>query len=130
MTLGAMGQRQILIFFRTTCPYCRASMPSFNALAAQLAPDSGIVMYGVALDSARAARSYAAEHALRFPVIAEPALRLVGLYRVSSVPLILVLNEQARMAYVRLGVLDSVAAVDSVVQAAEHRLAPLAEADR
>ena len=115
-----MGQRLILIFFRPSCPYCRASMPSFNALAAQLAPDSGIVMYGVALDSARAARSYAAEHALRFPVIAEPALRLVGLYRVSSVPLVLVLNEQGRMTYVRLGVLDAPAAVDSLARAAHY----------
>ena len=130
VTLGALGQRQVLIFFRTTCPYCRASMPAFNALAARLASDSGIALYGVSLDSTVAARSYAAEHALRFPVIAQLVPRLVGLYRVSSVPLILVLNEQARMAYVRLGVLDSGAALDSVVQAAEHRLAPLAEADR
>ena len=105
-------------------------MPSVNALAAQRAPDSGSVMYGVALDSARAARSYAAEHALRFPVIAEPALRLVGLYRVSSVPLILVLNEQGRMAYTRLGVLDAPAAVDSVVRTAEYRPAPVAAAER
>ena len=120
VTLGALGQRQVLIFLRTTCPYCRASTPAFNALAERLATDSKLAVYGVALDSAHTARVYAAEHGLRFPVIAELAPRLVGLYRVSSVPLILVLNEQGRMTYARLGVLDS-AAVDSVVTAAEAR---------
>ena len=74
----------------------------------------------MALDSADTARAYAAAHGLRFPVIAALAPRLVGLYRVSSVPLILVVNEQGRMTYARLGVLDS-AAVDSVVAAAEAR---------
>ena len=130
MTLGALGQRQLLIFFRTTCSYCRASMPAFNALAARLAADSGIGIYGVALDSAMAARSYAVEHGLPFPVIAEPTVRLVSLYRVSSVPLVLVLNEQGRMAYTQLGVLDAPAAVDSVMRAAEYRPAPAAESTR
>ena len=120
VTLGAVGHRQVVIFFRTSCPYCRASTPAFNALAERLAPDSTVAVYGVALDSVDTARAYAAEHGLRFPVIAELAPRLVGLYRVSSVPLILVLNEQGRMTYARLGVLDS-AAVDSVVTATDAR---------
>ena len=42
VTLGALGQRQLLIFFRTTCPYCRASTPAFNALAERLAPASTV----------------------------------------------------------------------------------------
>ena len=121
VALGALGHRQVLIFFRTTCPYCRASMPAFNAIAERLAPDSQIAIYGVALDSANAARAYVTEHGLRFPVLAELAPRLVGLYRVSRVPLILVVNEQGRLAYARLGVLESAAAVDSVVTAAEAR---------
>jgi hypothetical protein len=94
-------------------------MPAFNAIAKRLAPDSQIAIHGVALDSARAAGVYVTEHGLRFPVLAELAPRLVGLYRISGVPLILVVNEQGRLAYVRLGVLQSAAAVDSAVTAAE-----------
>lgn len=124
VTLGKLGDRQLLIFFRTTCPYCRASTPAWKAIAERLAPDSQIALYGVALDSANAARAYAGEYALRFPVIAQLTPRLVSLYRVSRVPLILVLNEQGRMAYARLGVLDTPAAVDSVVRAARERSAP------
>ncbi len=121
VTLGALGHRQVLVFFRTTCPYCRASTPAWKAVAEGLVGDSQVAIYGVALDSADAARAYAAEHQLRFPVIPQPDPRLVGLYRISSVPLILVLNEEGRMAYARLGVLDSPAAVDSVVSAARAR---------
>lgn len=119
VTLGALGHRQVLIFFRTTCPYCQASTPAFNTIAERLAPDSLVPVYGVALDSAGAARTYAAQHALRFPVIAQLNPRLVGLYRVTSVPLVLVVNEQGRLAYARPGVLQSAAAVDSVVRGAE-----------
>jgi len=118
VTLGALGHRQLLLFFRTSCPYCRASTPAWNTLAERLQTHPEIAVYGVALDAAEAAKAYAAERQLRFPVIARPDPRLVGLYRVSSVPLILVLNENGRMAYARLGVLDSPRAVDSVVAAA------------
>ncbi len=76
-------------------------------------------MYGVALDSAEAAAAYAGEHELKFPVVAKPDPRLAGLYRVSGVPLVLVVNEDGRMAYARLGVLESALAIDSVVAAAQ-----------
>jgi len=122
VTLGAVGHRQVLVFFRTTCPYCRASTQAFNAIAERLAPHSQIPVYGVAMDSAPAARAYAAEHGLRFPIIAQQSPRLVGLYRISSVPLILVVNEQGRLAYARLGLLQSATAVDSVVTAAQDTL--------
>ncbi len=118
VTLGAVGQRQVLIFFRTTCPYSRASTPAWNAVAARLQDHPEISVYGVALDSADATRTYGADHQLRFPLIARPDPRLIGLYRVSGVPLIVVVSEEGRMAYARLGVLDAAAAVDSVVTAA------------
>jgi peroxiredoxin len=119
VALGALGHRQVLIFFRTTCPYCRASTPAWNTIAERLRTQPAIAVYGVAMDSVGAARTYAAEYRLRFSVIARPDPRLVSLYRVSSVPMLLVVNEQGRLAYARLGVLQSAAAVDSVVTAAE-----------
>lgn len=119
VTLGKLGDRQLLIFFRTTCPYCRASTPAWNTIAERLQRPTEIAVYGVALDSTGAAHAYAAERQLRFQVIARPDPRLVDLYRVSSVPLILVVNEQGRLVYARRGVVQSAAAVDSVVQAAE-----------
>ncbi len=126
VVLGQLGQRQVLVFFNTTCPYCRASTPAWNAVAERLGDRPEITVYGIALDSTEAAKTYAAEHRLAFPVISQPDPRLVALYRVSSVPLILVLNEDGRMTYARLGALESAAAVDSVVTAAQAR-PPVAE---
>jgi hypothetical protein len=73
------------------------------------------------LDSTAVASAYAAEHRLRFAVIAKPEPRVAGLYRVSRVPLIEVVNEDGRMAYVRMGALESPVAIDSVVAAAVER---------
>jgi peroxiredoxin len=120
--LGQVGQGQLLFFFNHTCPYCRASVPAWNTIAQRLDGEA-IPLYGVALDSASVAEAYAAEQGLRFPVIAKPEPRLVALYRVSGVPLVLLLNQDGRMAYARLGVLESPAAIDSVVAAARASLA-------
>ncbi|MGD2135757.1 MAG: TlpA disulfide reductase family protein [Gemmatimonadales bacterium] len=114
--LGQLGRRQLLFFFNHTCPFCRASIPAWNAVARELDGDS-IAVFGIALDSAPVATVYATEQGLGFPVIAKPEPRLVGLYRVSGVPLILVVDD-GRMTYARLGVLESPAAMDSVVVAA------------
>jgi len=118
--LGEPRRRQLLLVFNHTCPYCRASVPAWKAIAARLEDDPGITVYGVALDSTRVTAAYAAEHGLGFPVIAQRDPRLVGLYRVSAVPLVLVLDD-GRMAYARLGILESPAAIDSVVAAARAR---------
>jgi peroxiredoxin len=119
VVLGRLGERQLLVFFDTTCPYCRASVPAWRQIAERLAGDSSLVIYGVALDSAAAVAAYAAEHRLRFPLIARPDPRLVTLYRVTDVPLVLVIDAAARVAYARVGVLETALAVDSVLRAAE-----------
>ena len=116
VVLGEPGRCQLLFFFNHTCPYCRASVPAWNAIARRL-DRAAVELYGVALDSASVAEAYAAEQGFRFPVIAKPEPRVVALYRVSRVPLVLLLNQDGRMAYARLGVLESPAAIDSVVVA-------------
>jgi peroxiredoxin len=126
VVLGQPGRRQLLFFFNHTCPYCRASVPAWNGIARRL-DRVAIELYGVALDSASIAAAYAAEQGFRFPVIAKPDPRLAGLYRVSGVPLVLLVNQDGRMAYARLGVLESAAAIDSVVAAARATVASVAE---
>lgn len=117
--LGRLGERQLLVFFNTMCPYCRASVPAWRQIAERLAGDSGIAVYGVGLDSAAAVAAYAREHRLGFPLIARPDPRLVALYRVTNVPLVLVIDADGRVAYARMGVLETALAVDSVLRAAK-----------
>jgi peroxiredoxin len=112
------GERQVLLVFDTRCPYSRASLPWWNALADRLADDSRVRTYGVSLDSLEASRAYAMEHELAFPVVSLAERRAQGLLHLQRVPQILILNHKGRVAFTRLGVLESEAAVDSIVAAA------------
>ncbi|MGD2154516.1 MAG: redoxin domain-containing protein [Gemmatimonadales bacterium] len=112
------GERQMLLVFDARCPYSRASLPWWNALAKQLAGDSRVLIYGVSLDSLEASRSYATEHELGFPVVSLMERRAQGLFRLRRVPQALILNDEGRVAFTQLGVVGSDAAVDSIVAAA------------
>jgi hypothetical protein len=125
LTIGAppAGVRQVLLVFTTTCPYCRASLPAWQSLAARAdsTPALGGVtprVIGLSLDSLEATIAYVREHGVRFPVARFPTRRDQALYRARSVPLILVIDEENRVAYSRMGVLTSPAALDSVWRAA------------
>jgi hypothetical protein len=125
ITLGAppAGVRQVLLVFTTTCPYCRASLPAWQSLAARADSTSALGgvaprVIGLSLDSLEATMTYVREYGLRFPVAQFPTRRDQALYRARSVPLILVINEENRVAYSRMGVLTSPAALDSVWRAA------------
>lgn len=110
------GRPDILYFFTTTCPHSRASLPAFQQIAARAGPHGRVV--GIALDTASAARSYAEEHGLEYPVVSLLDRRLVSLYRVRRVPLVMVVDAGGRVLYARQGALESAAAVDSVLAVA------------
>ena len=112
------GKRQVLLVFGIDCPYSRASLPSWRALADRLAGESGVQTYGVSLDSLEASRTYATEHALGFPVVSLTERRAQGLFRLQRIPQILILNDEGRVEFTRLGVVESDVAVDSIVAAA------------
>jgi hypothetical protein len=112
------GERQLLLVFDTRWPYSRASLPWWNALAERLAGDPGVWIYGVSLDSLEATRSYVVENALAFLVVSLAERRAQGLFHLQRVPQILILNDEGRVAFTRLGVLESEAALGSIVAAA------------
>jgi thiol-disulfide isomerase/thioredoxin len=131
ITLGAppSGTRQVLFVFTTTCPYCRASLPAWQSLAerADSLTSLGISaprVVGLSLDSITATAAYVQEHGLRFPVSQFGSRRDQALYRTRSVPLILVVDSDSRVAYSRMGVLTSPAALDSVWRAAIGEFPP------
>jgi peroxiredoxin len=90
----------------------------WKALADRASGDSRVQTYGVSLDSLVATRAYAIEHELTFPVVSLVQQRARGLLDWPRVPQIRVLNDEDRVAFTRLGVLESDAAVDSIVAAA------------
>lgn len=111
------GERQVLFFFTTTCEYCLASLPAWNALAAEADRLDGVTVVGVGLDSALLVRRYAEEHDLQFPIATLEDLRYAALFRATRVPLTVVIGEPGRVLYGRTGELSSEAAVDSILMA-------------
>jgi thiol-disulfide isomerase/thioredoxin len=131
ITLGAppSGTRQVMLVFTTTCPYCRASLPAWQSLAerADSLRNIGISaprIVGLSLDSIDATTAYVQEHALNFPVTQFESRRNQALYRTRSVPLILIVDSDSRVAYSRMGVLTTSAALDSVWRAAMGEYPP------
>lgn len=111
------GRRQLLFFLTTTCPFCRASLPAWKELTAEARAAGNVTVLGVVLDSAHLAEPYADEHALPFPLAVLEDQRYRRLFRVTRVPLTMVVDERGRVLIGRLGELTSRAAVDSVVNA-------------
>ena len=121
LTVGERGDggRQLLLYFTTTCPYCRASLPAWRELAAlaDTLASPRVEVIGVVLDSAHRAPAYAAEHVLPYPVVPLASTKLRSLYRARSVPLVMVVGHDGRVLFARTGVLEDRAAIDSVRRA-------------
>ena len=115
-TIGSLPAegKQVLLVYTTTCRFCKASLPAWKKLAAVAETLSTVraQVYGVSLDSAGITRTYAANHRLPYPTVTFPNEKLVSMYRAGSVPLTLVLDEEGRTVYSRLGELSAPAAVD------------------
>ncbi len=117
VVLGRLGQPQLLFFFNTTCPHCRASVPGWNEIASHLRPDSDVALIGVAFDDSEMAEAYRQAQGLGFKVVPVPDPRVAGLYRINAVPAVVLVDHEGRIAYSRLGTLDRPQGVDSVLNA-------------
>lgn len=113
VAIGAPDSRQLLYFFTTTCPYCRASIPAWKELAGEAAR-RGVQVIGVALDSVAAVERYRSEHGLTFPIVHLDDDRIAALYRATRVPLTLLVGDGGRIEQARTGELTDSAAIDSL----------------
>lgn len=116
VTVGVPGRgdRQLLLFFNTTCSYCRQSVPPWRDLTERLRDVPSVEIVGIAWDSAPAVRGYVAKHSLSFPVVSFPDVRWTHLFRARSVPYALAVDGDGRVVWAREGVWDG-ATVDSAV---------------
>ena len=112
------GARQLLFVFSTTCPYCEASLPAWReiATAAAAPPEPRTVVTGIVVDSGDA-DAYRRAHGFGFPVARFPSAKARSMYRMRSVPLVLLLDAEGRVLYSRTGVLRDRTATDSVLAA-------------
>jgi peroxiredoxin len=108
--------RQVLFVFNTTCPYCRAMIPVWQAVADSLGRLGEVQVLGISLDSADTSRRYAAERGLGYPILTFPQAKLERLYRAVAVPQTVVIDRTGVVLFARTGRLDR-AALDSVFAA-------------
>ena len=108
------GTRQVLLFFTTTCPYCLASVPSWNALGDLAEARSDVTAIGVAMDSTHLVEAYREHHGLRYPIVELDDRRFARLFRVTTVPLTMVVEPDGRVTYARMGQFGNQVLVDSV----------------
>jgi peroxiredoxin len=123
VTIGAAAApatRQVLFVLRTTCPYCRATLPVWERIAGSLRRVSSprIELYGISLDSAEQTREYGLANHLSYPLLTFPERKLVSFYRAVATPQTLVLDGAGRVLYARTGPLENSAVVDSIFRAA------------
>lgn len=116
------GTRQVVFVYNTECPFCLASIPTWQRVADRLRNNPAANVVAVSLDSVAPTRAYAARHGLRYPSAILVDQRATNLFRFSSVPQTLVIDENGRVLYSRLGRLDDGPAVDSVLTAVSRPL--------
>lgn len=122
------GTRQILFLYNTTCDFCAANLPTWQALARR-ARSLQVEVFGLSLDSASVTQGFITGHGLAFPSALLTDRRSVGLLRASSVPQTLVVDSDGRILYSQPGLLtdgaaDSVAAAATVTRSREGPLTP------
>ena len=119
-TSGAR-HRQLVFVLTTTCPYCRQTLPIWTRLADSVRHLEGwaVDVVGISLDSSEATKRYAEAQGVAFPLVTFPSRKLKQLYRARAVPQTLVLDEEGRVLYARIGLLEPAATLDSVYRAVQ-----------
>jgi cytochrome oxidase Cu insertion factor (SCO1/SenC/PrrC family) len=84
-----LGRVQVLFVFSTRCQYCKASLPAWKQIAAELAASERVEVVGVSLDSVDATRRYLGEHGIDLLVV----------------------------SFTRIGALTETGAIDSIIRA-------------
>lgn len=112
-TLG--GEQPFVVYrFNTTCPYCRESLPYVKDLADRVTKGSDVKFLAVSLDPRAATSAYVAQEGIEYPVAILTSDRNVWLFGGITVPTVLAVDREGRVAYGRIGLLTA-PAVDSIV---------------
>ena len=99
------GRPLVVNFWATWCDPCRREIPLLRTLRHERAPE-GLEVIGIAVDSADAARTYAAKEGIDYPVLVgeEGALAAVGAFGMEAVlPFSVFADRQGRILTLKIG---------------------------
>ncbi|MBN1612443.1 MAG: redoxin domain-containing protein [Polyangiaceae bacterium] len=109
------ARAQLYLVYRTDCVYCTRSLPAWLEIVARAETMPAVRILGISLDSEEITESFEIDRGLTFSSVSLRDTRLVDLHRFWIVPQTIVLNSQGRVAFSRIGVIESAPAVDSVL---------------
>jgi peroxiredoxin len=111
---SSVAQVRVYLVFNTQCPFCPMNVPFWTALSERYRSVPEVEVLGISLDSAEATVRFQEEHRLLFRTVVLADPRHKQSHRFDAVPQTVVLDSSGRVAFVRVGVIDSEAAADSV----------------
>jgi hypothetical protein len=119
VTIGSAGEgeKQLLLFFTSTCPMSRRTIPVWNEIALETEAQSRASVFGIQLDTMQLDLEYVDVNELKFPTLRLPDRRLHQWYRIGGVPVTVVLNHEGRVLYSKLGEISGQSVIDSVIAA-------------
>lgn len=104
IALGKPAVAQVLFFYNTTCPFCRASLPSIKRLTAALASASPRTpLIGVSRHALPETQAYVERERLGLPAYSLLDERSIALFHAASVPTLMVVSSEGKITYVRNG---------------------------
>ena len=112
------GHVQVLFVFSTSCQYCKASLPAWKRIAAELAASDRAEVVGVSTDSVEPTRRYLVQHGIELPVVSFTDRRLLAMYRAGTTPQTLIIDADGRVGYSHLGAVTEPVVIDSILNAA------------
>jgi cytochrome c biogenesis protein CcmG/thiol:disulfide interchange protein DsbE len=107
VTLSSLrGKAVVLAFWASWCGPCRAEAPSLDRLSRRLA-DQNVVVLGVNTSDTRpSAQQFAKAARLSYPLVFDADGEVASAYGVSSLPTLVVVDKDGRVAAVRSGLTD------------------------
>lgn len=127
VTIGELpdsSSRQLVFVLTTTCPYCRATLPLWAAVADSARRQRPVhtTVVALSLDSLALTQRYASDHKVSYAVATFPNWKLPVHFRASAVPVTMVLDYRGRVLYAHTGLVQGKPTVDSLYRAIRGEL--------
>lgn len=97
------GQRSVIVFWTTWCPYCRRELKKINALSEKLKGDNIIPVYINIGESKAKVEKFLADNQYEFDVVLDEKQSLNNAYPIQGIPTLFFVDETGTIKMVEHG---------------------------